>query len=196
MKSSISPTKIDDGVPLRLVPHAPDNGYLFYVSDDGKIGLRISPNGVETVLNAINTTCENCKILSNANRKQRYLHFAHPWNSNEQILVSHAVYSAWSGKPVPLYHQIHHLNGITTDNRFDNLLCVLFREHRSIADARQSAIKAAVPDGDLTRVPYDVLRRLQAPHVLSDDEFPAELRRELTKLNLVSTIYGRLTSPA
>ena len=182
MNPSILPTKIYDGVPLRLVPHAPDNGYQFYVSDDGKIGLRISPNGVETVLNAINTTCENCKILSDANRMQRYLHFAHPWNSNEQILVSHAVYRAWSGKPIPLYHQIHHLNGITTDNRFDNLLCVLFREHRSIADVRQRAIQAAVPDGDLTRVPYDVLRRLQAPHVLSDDEFPAELRRELTKL--------------
>ncbi len=178
MKSSISPTKIYDGVPLRLVPHAPDNGYQFYASFDGTIGLRISPNGVETVVKATNTTCENCKVLSNANRKQRYLHFAQAWGLREHILVSHAVYRAWSGKPIPLYHQIHHLNGITTDNRFDNLLCVLFREHRTIADVRQSAIKAAVPDGDLTRVPYDVLRRLQDPRVLSD----AELRRELTKL--------------
>ena len=196
MNTSIFPTKIYDGVPLRLVPHAPDNGYQFYVSDDGKIGLRISPNGVETRINATPTTCENCRILSDAKRKQRYLQFKDAFGYHNPILASHAVYSAWTGKPVPLYHQIHHLNGITTDNRFDNLLCVLFREHRSIADARQSAIKAAVPDGDLTRVPYDVLRRLQDPHVLSDDEFPAELQRELTKLNLVSTIHGRLTSPA
>jgi hypothetical protein len=194
MNQSIFPTKIYDGVPLRLVPHAPDNGYLFYVSFDGSIGLRIAPNGKQALVNATTDTTPNSKY--NANRKQRYLHFAHPWNSNEQILVSHAVYRAWSGKPIPLYHQIHHLNGITTDNRFDNLLCVLFREHRSIADARQSAIKAAVPDGDLTRVPYDVLRRLQAPRVLPDADFPAELQRELAKLNLVSTIHGRLTSPA
>jgi hypothetical protein len=182
MNQSILPAKIYDGVPLRLVPHAPENGYQFYVSDDGKIGLRISPNGVETRINATPTTCENCRILSDAKRKQRYLQLKDAFGYHNPILASHAVYSAWTGKPVPLYHQIHHLNGITTDNRFDNLLCVLFREHRSIADARQSAIKAAVPDGDLTRVPYDVLRRLQAPRVLSDDEFPAELRRELTKL--------------
>ena len=196
MNQSIFPTKIYDGVPLRLVPHAPDNGYLFYVSFDGSIGLRIAPDGVETRVNATPTTCENCKILSNANRMQRYWQFKQAWGLREHILASHAVYSAWSGKPVPLYHQIHHLNGITTDNRFDNLLCVLFREHRSIADVRQRDIQAAVPNGDLTRVSFDVLRRLQDPRVLSDDEFPAELRRELTKLNLVSTIHGRLTSPA
>ena len=182
MNPSILPAKIYDGVPLRLVPHAPDNGYLFYVSDDGKIGLRIASNGVETVVNASPTTYPNNKNKTNAKRVQRYLYFYDIWGHHEGILVSHAVYSAWSGKPVPLYHQIHHLNGITTDNRFDNLLCVLFREHRSIADARQSAIKAAVPNGDLTRVPYDVLRRLQAPRVLSDDEFQTELA-QLTSSN-------------
>ncbi len=127
MNQSIFPTKIYDGVPLRLVPHAPDNGYLFYVSDDGKIGLRIAPNGVETVLNAINTTCENCKILSDANRLQRYLHFAHPWNSNEQILVSHAVYRAWVG---PFSEPcIDHKNGVTTDNRWQNLSPVTYAEN-------------------------------------------------------------------
>ena len=182
MNQSIFPTKIYDGVPLRLVPHAPDNGYLFYVSFDGSIGLRIAPNGIETRINATPTTCENCRILSDAKRKQRYLQFKDAFGYHNPILASHAVYSAWSGKSVPLYHQIHHLNGITTDNRFDNLLCVLIREHRSIADARQSAIKAAVPNGDLTRVPYDVLRRLQAPRVLSDDEFQTELA-QLTSSN-------------
>ncbi|MBR6304268.1 MAG: HNH endonuclease [Paludibacteraceae bacterium] len=185
MNPSIFPTKIYDGVPLRLVPHAPDNGYLFYVSDDGKIGLRIAPNGKQAIVNATTDTTPNSKY--NANRKQRYLTFRHPWNDNEQILVSHAVYRAWSGKPVPLYHQIHHLNGITTDNRFDNLLCVLFREHRSIADVRQRDIQAAVPNGDLTRVSFDVLRRLQDPRVLSDDEFPAELQTLNVEHNLKNT---------
>ena len=187
MKPSILPTKIYDGVPLRLVPHAPDNGYQFYVANDGRIngemrGICITPNGAQNIINAKPTTCPNSANQSDAQRKQRYCQFRDAWGHHDGILVSHAVYSAWSGKPVPLYHQIHHLNGITTDNRFDNLLCVLFREHRTIADVRQRAIQAAVPDGDLTRIPYDVLRRLQAPHLLSDDEFQTELA-QLTSSN-------------
>ena len=164
-----------NGTSLRLVPHEPDNGYRLFVSFDGAIGLRIAPNGIETLQNAIPTTCENCKIRSNAKRKQRYLQFKHPWNTDEQILVSHAVYLAWSGKPIPPGHQIHHLNGITTDNCFDNLLCVPAREHRSIADARQTALKTVVPDGDLRLFTYERLRELQDPQILSDEQFAAEL---------------------
>ena len=95
------------------------------------------------------------------------------------------------------YHGVcHHLIEDPLNYRPENLLCWLtYSEHRK-ADNRRRALEAAVPNGDLTRVPYDVLRRLQDPRVLSDDEFPAELQRELTKLNLVSTIHGRLTSPA
>ncbi len=163
-----------NGTPLRLVPCEQDNGYRFFVSKDGKIGLRIAPSGVETLQNATAATCENCKVKYNANRKQRYLKYRHPWNTNKQIFVSHAVYLAWSNKPIPPGHQIHHLNGITTDNCFDNLLCVLIPEHR-IADNRQKALKIVVPDGDLHLFSYERLRELQDPRVTSDEQFQREL---------------------
>lgn len=163
-----------NGTPLRLVPCEQDNGYRFFVSKDGKIGLRIAPSGVETLQNATAATCENCKVKYNANRKQRYLKYRHPWNTNKQIFVSHAVYLAWSNKPIPPGHQIHHLNGITTDNCFDNLLCVLIPEHR-IADNRQKALKTVVPDGDLYLFSYERLRELQDPRVTSDEQFQREL---------------------
>ena len=116
-----------DGVLLRLVPHEPDNGYRLYVSDDGSVGLRIAPNGVETIVNGTPTTCENCANPTNAKRKQRYLHFTHPWNTDEQILVSHAVYLAWVGpfdEPC-----IDHLNGIATNNHWSNLEPVTYAEN-------------------------------------------------------------------
>ena len=163
-----------NGTPLRLAPCEQDNGYRFFVSKDGKIGLRIAPSGVETLQNATAATCENCKVKYNANRKQRYLKYRHPWNTNKQIFVSHAVYLAWSNKPIPPGHQIHHLNGITTDNCFDNLLCVPILEHR-IADRRQRALKTVVPDGDLHLFSYERLRELQDPRVTSDEQFQREL---------------------
>ena len=157
-----------EGVVLRLVPHEPDNGYRFYVSDDGTIGLRVSPKGVPTVVNAHADTSPNS--LHNAHRKQRYLKFNHVWCSRENILAARAVYEAWSDTPIPPGHQIHHLTGITTDNRFDNLLCVSVEEHRK-ADARQKALRTLAPNGDLRLVPLDLMRELQDPRVTSDATF-------------------------
>ncbi len=160
---------------LRLVPHYPDNGYRFYVSNDGKIGLRIAPDGTQTLVDGSPTTCVGCKVQSNANRVQRYLQFKHAFGSNKQILTSHAVYLAWSGQPIPPNHQIHHLTGIVTDNRFDNLLCVHFRRHYLVADKRQKALRTVVPDGDLYCFTYERLRELQDPDNLSDEQFQTEL---------------------
>lgn len=164
-----------NGTPLRFVPRKPDNGYRFYVSRDGEIGLRISPKGVQTVVNAKTTTTANSAHPNNAKRKQRYLRFMNIWGHGQNILVSHAVYLAWSGQPIPPEHQIHHLNGIVTDNRIDNLLCVLISEHFRIADVRQRAIAALLPHGDLRCLPYERLRYLQDPHTLSDEDFEKEL---------------------
>ena len=70
---------------------------------------------------------------------------------------------------LPLYHQVHHLNGITTDNNFDNLLCIGIREHRTIADKRQAALKELYPD--LRTFSYAELRAIQDPHISSDEDF-------------------------
>ena len=160
---------------LRLVPHNPDNGYRFYVSNDGKIGLRITPDGTQTLIDGTANTCVNNKVQSNAKRKQRYLQFKHAFGNSKSILTSRAVYLAWSGQPIPPNHQIHHLTGIVTDNCINNLLCVHFREHRLVADMRQKALRTVVPDGDLYCFTYERLRELQAPRSLSDEQFQAEL---------------------
>jgi len=131
-----------NGVPLHLVPHEPDNGYRFYVSNDGTLGLRVAPNGTETLLNATPTTCVNSSNKTDANRVQRYLQFKHPWITDKHILVSHAVYIAWSGKPIPSGHQIHHLNGIVTDNHIENLVCLSKPEHR-LYDIVQCELRAS-----------------------------------------------------
>ena len=131
-----------NGIPLHLVPHEPDNGNRFYVSNDGTLGLRIAPNGTETLLNATPTTCVNSSNKTDAKRKQRYLQFKDAFGYHKPILVSHAVYLAWSGKPILSGHQIHHLNGITTDNRLENLVCVSKPEHR-LYDTVQSELRAS-----------------------------------------------------
>ena len=164
-----------NGTELRIVPHEPDNGYRFYVSRDGTIGLRVAPNGTQRVVNAKTDSTPNCKVRYNANRKQRYLKFCDAFGYHKPIFVAHAVYRAWSGQPIPANHQIHHLTGVTTDNCIDNLLCVSIREHRPIADVRQKALKAVVPNGNLYLLPYNRLRELQDPHIFCDDTFAREL---------------------
>ena len=164
-----------NGTPLHLVPHEPDNGYQLFVSFDGTIGLRINRNGKECLQNAIPTTWPNSANLTDANRKQRYLMYKQAWGNRIGILVSHAVYLAWSGKPIPPGYQIHHLNGITTDNCIDNLFCVFFREHHAICDVRQKALKTVVPNCDLRGFDYTILRELQDPRTMSDADFESRM---------------------
>ena len=127
MNHSPNLTIMHEGVLLHLVPHEPDNGYRFYVSNDGKIGLRISPKGIETLINGTTTTCENSTNRTDANRTQRYLQFKDAFGYHKDILVSHAVYLAWVGpfdEPC-----IDHKNGVTTDNRWQNLEPVTYAEN-------------------------------------------------------------------
>jgi len=163
INSFIPKIKMHEGTLLRLVPHEPDNGCRFYVSDDGIIGLRVSPNGVETVVNATPTTCENSKIPYDANRKQRYLNFRDPWKTGEQILVSHAVYRAWVGsfdKPC-----IDHKNGITTDNRYQNLEPVTYQENSRRATILNGLRKVGINPAELA---FSVLDRYLDPKIQCD----------------------------
>ena len=64
---------------------------------------------------------------------------------DQNILVSHAVYLAWVG-PIPEGYVVDHLNGVTTDNRAENL-------------------EAITPKENVRRVPYlHALRKLIPNH--------------------------------
>ena len=161
--NSINPIKMYDGTLLRLVPHDSHNGYLFYVSYDGKIGLRIAHSGIETQIYATPTTCENSTNSTDAKRAQRYLQFKHPWNSGENILVSHAVYLAWVGpieKPC-----IDHKNGVTTDNRYQNLEPVTYAENSRRAGILRGLRQLGIAPVSL---PFSVLDKYLDPAVSFD----------------------------
>lgn len=165
MNQSINLTILHEGTLLHIVPHEPDNGYLFYVSHDGTIGLRIAPNGVETVMEGKFTTTENCTNQTNAKRKQRYLQFMHAWNTDENILVSHAVYLAWVGpfdEPC-----IDHKNGVTTDNRWQNLEPVSYAENARRTTILNGLRQTGINPADL---PFSVLDRYLDPKVQSSPD--------------------------
>ena len=164
---------IFEEVEVRIVPRESIDGRTFYVSRDGTKGCNIMPDGSIKKCNATPVTCPNSKY--NGRRKQHYLQFKDVFGHHKPILAAHAVYIAWGDIPsIPLYHQIHHLNGIVTDNCFDNLLCVDFREHR-IADDRQKALKTLVPESNLHGFDYTILRELQDPRTMSDADFQSRL---------------------
>ena len=107
----------------KLVPREGEDGIRFYVSDDALEAYKILRNGTRINVRASPTTCPNCKLKSNANRKQRYLQFKGVWRHRGHILASHAVHLAWIG-PIPDGFVVDHLNGVTTDNRASNLQAV------------------------------------------------------------------------
>ena len=168
MNHTINPFKLYNGTLLHLVPHEPDNRYQFYVSDDGKIGdvtagLRIAPNGVETIVPGTFTTTKNCKNPANAHRKQRYLTFHDAFGHHKDILVSHAVYRAWVGpidKPC-----IDHKNGITTDNRYQNLEPVSYAENARRTGILNGLRLTGINPADL---PFSVLDEYLKPQNQSD----------------------------
>ena len=124
---------IINGIELRLVPRQSTDGSLFYVSGtlSDAVGYKLYPDGRQEKVNATPTTCSNCKVKSNANRKQRYLTFHDVFGHHKDILVSHAVYLAWSEQGyIPAGFEIDHLNGITTDNCIHNLEAVSKPENR------------------------------------------------------------------
>lgn len=120
------PEFLFNNVRVKLVAVHPETGIAFYVNNGigGVFGVRVYPDGRKTLVNATATTGENCKNIHNAKRKQRYLHFGHAFGHCKQILVSHAVYIAWRGKPVPKDMTIDHIDGCTTNNYIGNLRCV------------------------------------------------------------------------
>ena len=110
-----------NNIRVRLVGVHPDTGIAFYVNDGygGVIGVQVHPNGIKRQMNASGTKYGH----SYAHGKAEYLNFKDAWGKHISILASHAVYIAWVGTIEPGM-TIDHINGCTTDNRFENLRCV------------------------------------------------------------------------
>ena len=110
-----------NNVRVKYVGTDPDTGISFYVNDGhgGAIGVKVYPDGRKVMASSQTTHTKGTKG-ADGRRKQRYLLFRHAFGRNKGILVSHAVYIAWVG-PIKPGMTIDHINGITTDNRFENL---------------------------------------------------------------------------
>ena len=113
---------------VRVVPREGKNGIRLFVSRDAQVAYKLLRSGVKISVRGTSTTTNNSKVRYNARRKQRYLKFAHALGKDQHILVSHAVHLAWVG-PIPEGHVVDHLNGVTTDNRAENLQAITPKEN-------------------------------------------------------------------
>ena len=186
------PEFLFNNVRVKLVAVHPETGIAFYVNNGigGVFGVRVYPDGRKTLVNASATTGENCKNIHNAKRKQRYLHFGHAFGHCKQILVSHAVYIAWRGKPVPAGMTIDHIDGCTTNNYIGNLRCVSNeinnRDGGFLRKLRNKGFDTSRIDRSLllryydrmaklkpaiSRHRYERLTRTQLSHILYDPDF-------------------------
>ena len=117
-----------NSVEVRLVPFhgqetCPETGIAFYVSsgEGGVIGVRVYPYGHKELCNATGVKCGHTQY---SHGKAEYQQFRDAWGHHIGILVSHAVYTAWHGKPIPAGMTIDHIDGCTTNNDYRNLRCV------------------------------------------------------------------------
>ena len=116
---------------MKLVPYKGQdthpNGVAFYVNNGqgGVLGVRVYPDGRKVAVNPKKNITDGAKI--DRNRGQRYLDFRHAWGWGKAILASHAVYTAWSDKPIqpiPKGMTIDHIDGVAQNNDFRNLRCI------------------------------------------------------------------------
>ena len=75
----------------------------------------------------------------------------------------------------PYYGICHHLIEDPLNYCKENLLCWLTRQEHSKADNRRRALEKLVPDGDLRGFDYTILRELQDPRAMSDEDFQSRL---------------------
>ena len=110
-----------NNVLVKYVGTDPDTGNAFYVNDGhgGAIGVSVYPNG-RMAMASICTCHTKGSRGSDGRRKQSYLYFRNAFGYNKGILAAHAVYTAWVG-PIKPGMTIDHIDGITTDNRVENL---------------------------------------------------------------------------
>ena len=118
---------------MKLVPYKGQdthpNGVAFYVNNGqgGVIGVRVYPDGRKVAVNPTTNITDGTKFPTMRRGVQRYLLFAHAWGYGKAIYASHAVYTAWSDKPIqpiPKGMTIDHIDGVAQNNDFRNLRCI------------------------------------------------------------------------
>lgn len=123
-RSTIHPKRdvLPDGTEVRLVPLERTKNRPLYVTSDGRVFSHV--RGYRPLATMADTSKTN---KYNGHRKQKYRKMN---NTFAYILIHHAVALTWIG-PQPTYISprtgketkcvIDHLNGVTTDNRVENL---------------------------------------------------------------------------
>ena len=115
---------------MKLVPYkgmdtAP-NGVAFYVNNGvgGVIGVRVYPDGRKVAVTPGTNITDGTNFPTMRRYSQRYKIFPDAWGHHIGISASHAVYAAWSDKPLPDGMTIDHIDGMTFNNDFRNLRCI------------------------------------------------------------------------
>ena len=118
---------------MKLVPYKGQdthpNGVAFYVNNGqgGVIGVRVYPDGRKVAVNPHTNISDGTNFPTMRRYSQRYQIFTNAWGHHISIYASHAVYTAWSDKPIqpiPKGMTIDHIDGVAQNNDFRNLRCV------------------------------------------------------------------------
>ena len=153
----IPTTLIYDGTEVRHISSAKDKRHparQLYISQHGD-GYSLSGRGLGPITPFVCRTKE--RLLSGESRWTKLMQF-----KDFRIYVHRAVWMAWNElglNQIPKDYEIHHLNGIETDNCYDNLVCLTRGEHK-VWDHHMHILRAKL--GNLKALPYANLRSLQA----------------------------------